>query len=485
MFKKVILPILIVLVLFIAFIMIQTVTLKSKQISVDAIEKIEVREGAAERLAEAIRIPTISFEDRSLIDTTQFDKLQEFIFNNYPLVDSLLDLTLINHYSMLYHWPGSNPDLKPAMLVGHLDVVPPEEESLDKWEYPPFDGVIKNGTIYGRGSLDDKLSVLGILESVEMMLADGYQPERGWYFGFGHDEEIFGTYGAIAIAKYMKDKGVKAEFILDEGLVVAEGMVPGIEKPVGLIGITEKGYMTVELHVEIQGGHSSMPEKENAITVLSKAITSLTENPFEPELSKPVLTFAEYVGPEAPFLLKMAFANLWLFKGMVISKYQQSGPGSALVMSTIAPTILKSGVKENVIPSHATAIVNLRILPGLTIDGVVDYFNTTINDDRVIVRAKGQPREASPVASVDHLGFKSIEKTILQVFDDVIVAPSLVLATTDSRYYTEVSDNIYKFLPVVLTSEDVAGIHGYNEHLSVEGYHDCIRFYYQLIRNVE
>ncbi len=484
MIKKSILTLLIIVLIVASVILFRTFTLESKQIEVDAIAEIDVPAGAAERLSQAIQIPTITYEDRSLIDTTQFDRLQEFLFNSYPLVDSLLTKTIINNYGLLYFWEGSKADLKPGILTGHLDVVPPEEESLDKWEHPPFGGVIEDGVIYGRGSLDDKLSVLGILESVEMMLAEGYQPERSLYLAFGHDEEIMGTYGAVAIAKHLKDNGVEAEFVLDEGLVITKGMIPGIEKPVALIGITEKGYMTVELHVEIQGGHSSMPEREGAISVLTNAISKLSQQPFEPELSKPVLKFADYIGPEAPFTLKMAFANLWLFKGTVIGQYEKTGPGKALVTSTIAPTILRSGVKENVIPSHAMAVVNLRLLPGLSAEEVLAYFKTTIADDRVRIKPIGNPREASPVAEVDHLAYRAIEKTVLQVFDDVIVAPSLVLATTDSRYYTEVSDNIYKFLPVMLNSEDVAGIHGYNEHLSVEGYHDCIRFYYQLIKNV-
>ncbi|MCF8370958.1 MAG: M20 family peptidase [Bacteroidales bacterium] len=480
MLKKILRIIFSLLLIIIAIILVRTFSLDSKQLNISPVEKIAISDEVANRLSKAIQIKTISYEDSINPQVSAFDSLHNFLVNEFPLVDSILEKEVINRFSLLYFWKGKNPDLKPAILCAHQDVVPVEEE---KWDFPPFDGIIKDGIVHGRGSLDDKLSVLGILEATEILLQEGFSPERSWYFAFGHDEELMGQEGAMQIVEYLSGKGIEAEFILDEGLVVTEGMVPGIEKPVALIGITEKGYLTVELGVEAEGGHSSMPGKENAITILSKAISRIHENAFKPQISPPVELFLDYIGPEAPFTLKMASANRWLLEPVVIGSYQATAAGNALVTTTSATTIFKSGIKENVIPTEARAVINLRLLPGVTFDAVLAHFKKSVDDERVKIEIIGFPKEASPVASLDNTGYLAIEKTIRQVFPDAIVAPSLVLATTDSRHYTPLSANIYKFLPVQLFKKDIDGIHGINEKLSVEGYKDCIRFYYRLLKN--
>ncbi|MCF8295859.1 MAG: M20 family peptidase [Bacteroidales bacterium] len=455
--------------------------LSSKQLEVAAARPQFPIQELAERLSRAIQIQTVSFEDSALIDTAAFLAFHEHIRQSFPLVMQHLHLEVINSYSLLFHWQGKDASLNPAILLAHMDVVPVDTIN-ETWDFPPFAGLIRDGFICGRGSLDDKLSVMGMLEAVELLLSEGFQPQHDWYFAFGHDEELTGRQGAVQLKSYLQQKGVKASFILDEGLVVTNGMVPGITAPVALIGISEKGYLTLKLEVSLPGGHSSMPEPENALTVLAKAITAIQAKPFRPEISEPVESFISYVGPEAPFVLKLAFANRWLFESMILSTYQKSAAGSALVQSTIAPTILKAGVKENVIPSYATAAVNLRLLPGLSIEEVLNHFTEVIADERVKIIVIGAPKEASPVASVETEAFAAIHTSIREVFPDAKVAPSLVLATTDSRHYTELSDNIYKFLPVSIDSEDISGIHGKNEKISLENYASCISFYYQLMK---
>ncbi len=478
--KRILLIISGIIVLLAAVVLFRTFTFESKQTDVVPYTKMAIDDLAARRLSEAIQIKTISYDDSVKQSYVEILKLHDFLTKEFPFVDSLIEKEIINQYSLLYHWKGTNPNLQPAMILAHLDVVPVE---AGKWDFPPFAGLIKDGYIHGRGSLDDKLSVLGILEAAEKLLLEGFFPERSWYFAFGHDEEISGRQGAFKIVDYLEARGIHAGFILDEGLVVTEGMVPGIDDPVALIGISEKGYMTIELSVEEAGGHSSMPAPENAITILSNAIDNLTESPFEAEISEPVGLFLEHIGPEASFTLRMASANRWLFEQLVIGTYKASPAGNALVSTTIAPTIFKSGIKENYIPTEARAIVNLRLLPGITFDDIIAHFNKVIDDNRVNIKTTGYPKQASPVASLQNNGYQTIEKTIRQIFPDAIVAPSLVLATTDSRHYTSISENIYKFLPVQLTSKDIDGIHGVNEKLSIEGYKNCIRFYYQLIKN--
>lgn len=480
MLKKIFLVILSFVIILAATILVRTLSLNSKQLVIAPVEKVTIPDEVALRLSEAIQIRTISYEDSQNSHEAAFDSLHAFLSEEYPLVDSLLTKETINRFGLLYFWQGTDPDLKPAILCAHQDVVPVE---ADKWDFPPFSGIIQDGFIHGRGSLDDKLSVLGILEATEILLREGFTPERSWYFAFGFDEELMGQEGAVKIVEHLKDKGVEAEFVLDEGLVVTEDMVPGIEKPVALIGVSEKGYLTVELSVEAEGGHSSMPAKDNAITILSKAISKIQGNPFKPEISPPVELFLDHIGPEAAFALKMASANRWIFESVVIGSYQATPAGSALVTTTISPTIFKAGIKENIIPTEARAIINLRLLPGMSFENVLAHFKKSVNDERVNMKITGFPKEASPVASLENPGYLTIEKTIRQVFPEAIVAPSLVLATTDSRYYSPISANIYKFLPVQLFKKDIDGIHGVNEKLSVEGYKDCIRFYYWLLKN--
>lgn len=481
MVKKLFLVVAVLLVGILAFIAYNVQTLESKQIKAVPDRPSLNLDDAANRLSKAIQIQTVSHEDPALFDSASFMAFHTLLKESFPQITKAMDVDTINNFSLLFHWNGTNSDLKPAILLAHMDVVPVDTIN-ESWDFPPFSGLIADGYINGRGALDDKLSLMGMLEAAEMLLEEGFAPERDWYFAFGHDEELYGKQGAMQIAELLKNRGVNADFILDEGLVVTNGMVPGVEKPVALIGISEKGRATVRLKVAIPGGHSSMPEKENSLTVLTKAITAIQSSPFEAQISPPVEYFLSFVGPETNLIQKMAFSNRWLFESMVLSTYQKTGAGSALVQSTIAPTLFHSGIKDNVIPAFAEAAVNLRLLPGLKLDEVIAYFSRVISDDRVILSIDEISSEASPVASIETDGFKKIHQSIAEVFPEAIVSPSLVLATTDSRHYTSISENIYKFLPVSIASEDLSGIHGKNERLSLENYASCISFYYQLMK---
>ncbi|MEL6922910.1 MAG: M20 family peptidase [Bacteroidota bacterium] len=461
-----------------------TLRFSSRQLSVAPVEKIPIDDAYIKRLQQAIRIPNISYEDH--IDSSAFRQMNQLLATQFPLVDSLLEKKTFNEFSHLYRWAGKSAELKPILLMAHLDVVPIEAATKDNWQQEPFSGTIADDQIWGRGTLDDKGSVLGILEAVELLLAEGYRPERSIYLAFGHDEEISGRGGAAVMANYLKEQKVQLEYVLDEGMVIIDGALPGLSQPVALIGISEKGYTTLDLTVQLEnGGHSSMPPAETAIGILSDAILTLRQHPFPAHFEGPMLELIQHVGPEMSMPNKAIFANLWLFDGILKGQFAKSNSANAIIRTTTAPTVFTSGVKDNVLPSRAEAKINFRIRPGETTETVRAYVEQTINDERVQVAIANPAFSSnpSPISSTNSFGFNVLSKTIKEIFPTAILSPSLVIAATDSRYYTTVSDDVYRFFPVHLQNEDLSRIHGIDERIGVEAYKDAIRFYRQLILN--
>lgn len=482
MFKKILALLGLAIVVLVAVVLFRTFTFESKQVTVEAVELPTVNDDVVEHLSAAVQIPTISYDDVSQVDLNTFTQLHALMDSLFPLVDSLLTKEQVNEHSLLYTWKGKNADLAPVVLMGHMDVVPVDDP--DAWEQDPFGGDVVDGFIWGRGTLDDKLSVLGLLEAAEALLEQGFQPERTILFAFGHDEEISGHKGAESIAKLMEERGIKAQFTLDEGMVITKGLVPGVERPVALIGLAEKGYVSLDLTVNIEGGHSSMPGKENSIAAMSAAIDKLHKNPFPAQISEPLAKFLEYTGPEMTFVNKMAIANLWLLEGVFVGIMEGSSSGNATLRTTTSPTLFHSGIKENLVPAEAVATVNFRILPGQSIEDVVVYVEKVIDNKDIKVSVRGSANPATPVSSVDSDAFKTIQTTIGQVFPNAAIAPNLVLGATDSRYYTGVSEDVYRFMPAPLTGEDLSRIHGSNERIAVEDYKNLIVFYQQLMKNI-
>lgn len=471
-------------IIILGFVIINTLGYSSKQIKVDTINKTDIDDKVAERLGGAIQIPSVSTEIG--IDSAAFGQLLSYIDSQFVLVDSLLDKQTINEFSRIYKWTGRKPNLKPILLLAHLDVVPVDKATEGKWEQDPFSGAIKDGYVWGRGTLDDKVSVLSILESIESLLQQNYFPERTLYLAFGHDEEIGGKAGAKSISRLFQQQGISFEYILDEGSLLIKQALPSIKKPIALIGIAEKGYVTLNIAVRLEnGGHSSIPPTEGtAIGILSKAIATLEEEQFPAQLAGASKKMFEYTGPEMTLPSKAIFANIWLFEGMLLRQLEQNTTTNAMVRTTTAPTMIRGGIKENVLPSTVSGKINFRIAPGETPESVLDYVKQTINDDRVIVTInKETAMNPSKVSPTNAFGFEIIQKTAQELFPDIIVAPSLVVAATDCRHYGEVSDNIYRFMPLMLERSDLKRIHGINERVSVEGYKNMIRFYQQLIRN--
>ena len=463
---------------------VNTFLFPSRQIPMEPIEMIPIDNAAVERLSKAIQIPTISNVNH--IDTTAFRQINRYIHQTYPLVDSLLSFRQINEFSPVFKWQGKNAKLKPVLYIAHLDVVPVAETNKNLWTQPPFDGKIEDDYIWGRGALDDKLSVFGWLETAEQLLAEGYQPERTVYFAFGHDEETSGQNGAKSIARYFQQKEISFAYVLDEGYMVVEKALPGLSSPVAIIGIAEKGYLSLELKVQLsEGGHSSMPPDETAITILGDAIKKLQENPFPMKINGATKALFQHAGPEMNLPFKAIFANLNI-TGSLLKRMLRNDPAAAATMrTTMAPTIIKSGVKENVLPTEASAIINFRILPGETTASVQKHVQKTIHDSRIAISVYNLnfAKEPSPLSGTNSFGFQVLHKTIRQVIPEAVVAPGLVVGATDGYYYQEISDDVYRFLPITVSREDIKGFHGINERISVDNYKQLIRFYRQLLMN--
>ncbi|MDQ7054514.1 MAG: M20 family peptidase [candidate division KSB1 bacterium] len=431
-----------------------------------------------------LTIPTVSYQDSARFDAAAFEQFHRYLEAIYPEVFRQLDMEKVNRYSLLFKWAGSNPELKPVLLMAHIDVVPVEPNTESHWTQPPFSGAIADGYIWGRGAIDDKASLFSIMDAVQALLQEGFQPQRTIYLAFGHDEELGGNRGARRIAELLAERNVRLEFVLDEGGARAGGLMPGVQPDVAMIGVAEKGYVSVELTVKGTGGHSSMPPLETSVGILCKAIAKLEEHQMPAELVPPVDQMFRFLGPEMPFSMKLVMANLWLFKGMLASQLTQNPTTNAMVRTTTAPTMLEGSIKENVLPTRARGVVNFRIRPSDDVDAVVEHIRRTVNDDRVQIRVLAAGRNPSPVSSVEAPQFAFVMRTIREMFPGTIVTPSLVVGGTDSKHFSDLSPNIYRFIPVKITPGDLHRFHGIDERISVQNYVDMVKFYIHLIKKV-
>jgi carboxypeptidase PM20D1 len=472
------------LLLVIAF---NTLWLESRQLRVAPAKVPDIdAPAAARRLAKALRFQTISYGPEARVEAEAFLGLHAHLATSYPKIHATLEREVLSDYSLLYRWQGSDPSLKPILLNAHMDVVPVEPGTEARWTHPPFSGAIADGFIWGRGTLDMKVSLTGILEAIEHLLAQDFTPARTVYLAFSHDEEAGGSRGTAMIARLLEERDIRLLFTLDEGMAITHGIVPGVEKPAALVGLAEKGQVSLELTAHAKGGHSSMPPVSTAAGKLGRALYRLETNQMPSRLESPTVDMFAYLAPEMPFARRIALANLWLFEPWLISRLEDTPAVNALIRTTTAPTIIQGGVKSNVLPSEARAVVNFRILPGDTVASVIEHVHATIDDQDVTVRRVGnEPSDPTPVSDSQAESFTALRKTIHQVFPDVVVAPGLVIGRTDSRRYVKVAENSYRFLPMRLGREDLKRIHGTDERISVNNYLEIVRFYIQLLRNID
>ncbi|MGI4020694.1 MAG: M20 family peptidase [Janthinobacterium lividum] len=480
--KKIILFLLAIFLFLVMIVLIKTFTFSSIQPKFSAAKPLLINDSAVAHLQQGIRFKTVSLSDSAKPDSSAFLALHRYLAQTYPLIHQKISLEKVAGYSLVYTWKGKNLNLKPVVLMAHQDVVPVEKASLSQWKADPFGGTIQDGKLWGRGTADDKISLFSLLEATEKLLQQNYQPERTIYFVFGHDEEAGGK-GVKAVATLFKARGIKADWVLDEGGEITKKEIPDLQgKPVALIGTSEKGYLSIDLKVNIEGGHSSMPKPETAVDVLVAAIQKLRAKPFPARFGGSTGDFFKYLGPEMPFTSKMAIANQWLFKTLLFRIYEKSAGGNALIRTTIAPTILQAGIKDNVVPTSAFATVNFRLLPGTSVDAVFRHVKEAISDDRVqLIKQDAFAEEASAITSTQSSGFKQLEKAIIENYPGTLIAPYLTVGATDSRQMSGISANILRFSPVT----DLEGMHGLNEHIGVEEYKKAISFYYYLIKDVK
>ena len=476
MIRKVLLGLLIVFLVLVGVLLFNTLMLSSKQMVVQSVETVAVSDDALDRLSGAIRYRTISHEGDVPPDSAAFLGFHRHLSTSFPLIDSLLTKEVVNEYSLLYTWKGTDASTKPIILMSHQDVVPIDEPTREEWSEGPFSGMIKNGKIWGRGTMDDKGSLMAVAEGIEMLLAEGYETKRTIYLAFGHDEEVGGPHGAAVIAQLLKERGVMAEFTLDEGGFLADGFIPGLSKTLAMVNVAEKGFVSFELTVRTSGGHSSSPPRNNTIGMLAKAIVDLEENQLPYKEVPPLDIQIATLGPELGFMGRLAMANTWLFGTQVLEGFNAH--------TTTAPTIINGGIKDNVIPTEAKATVNFRILPGETTETVKQHIEEVIANDQITVELVGDSSEPSPVSDAASPSYELLHKTIRQIFPEAAVVPGLLGGGTDSKWFYGVSENVYRFYPIRITQENMTGFHGINEHIEAENYKECVQFVYHLIKNV-
>ena len=482
MLKRLLLGLVALFALLVLIVAVNTWRQGSRQVDVPPLAPIALDEkAAAESLSAAIRAKTVSSRDDAALNADQFQALHAHLQARYPKLHAALKREVVAGLSLLYTWPGSDPSLPAVVLMAHQDVVPIAPGTEKDWLHEPFSGDVADGFVWGRGAWDDKSSLVSYLEAVEMLAASGAQPKRTLIIASGHDEEVGGLRGAREIAALLDSRGVKLEFVIDEGMIVTTGIVPTIARPVAQIGLAEKGYVTLSVTAEGAPGHSSMPGKDSVIGAVASGVEKLQANQMPARLDGVARQSLEQLAPEMAPLNRVVLSNLWLTKPLATSILAQSGGSNALIRTTTALTVFNAGSKENVLPGKAEALVNFRIAPGDSVASVLDHARYVVGNPLLKVAVYGHSREASPVSPSDSAAYRLIEKTIRETLPDAVTAPGLVIAGTDSRNMAPLTQNIYRFIPVRAGPGDLARFHGTNERIGIDNYAELIAFFHRLI----
>ncbi|OGB06673.1 MAG: hypothetical protein A3E79_02615 [Burkholderiales bacterium RIFCSPHIGHO2_12_FULL_61_11] len=484
MIKRIIAVLLLIVLLLAAVVAANTLRKSSRQLDVVAAPVVPVDEKAvSERLAGALLFRTISSFDQPEQNADEFKKLHAYLQQHYPRAHAVLKRELVGNYSLLYTWPGSDSAAKPVLLMAHQDVVPIAPGTEKDWKADPFAGEIKDGFVWGRGAWDDKANLISQMEAVEMLVASGFTPRQTIYLAFGHDEEVGGTRGALEIARLLEARKVRLDFVIDEGLLITDGIMPGLSKPAALIGIAEKGYLSVVLKVSATPGHSSMPPPQgsSAIAMMSAALRRLEDDQLPAGIRGVAREMFDTVAPEMSGFGRVALSNLWLFGPLVQARLEKGASTHAMLRTTTALTMVKAGNKDNVLPGLAEATVNFRLLPGDSRANVMAHVRSAAPPERFELLALPGASEPSPVSPTDSASYQLVERTVRELFPGVIVAPGLMIGATDSRHFQNISDHIYRFSPVRAKPEDLARFHGTNERIASANLAELVRFYQRLL----
>ena len=433
-----------------------------------------------QRFAKALTFPTVSHESPAEFDARAFAAFLAWLEASYPHVRATLPHERVGAASLLYRWPGEDASLAPILLTAHLDVVPvPDPES---WTHPPFAGTIADGFVWGRGALDDKAAVVATLEALERLAVEGFTPRRTLLVAFGHDEEVGGNAGAAVLTRLLAERGVRVWFSLDEGMAILEpGASSFAQLPLALIGVAEKGFLTVRLTAHAAGGHSSVPPPSTAIGRLARAVVRLEDHPLAARTSGVVSDMLRAVAPHTHGIQRLVLTWPDLFGPLIRAQLEKDPSSDAMVRTTTAVTMIDGGVKANVLPREASARVNFRLLPGDTSEAVVAHVREVIDDPEIEITVE-TANEASPVADPRSEAFALLAEVIAQGAPDAVAVPALVLGGTDSTHYARISDNAFRFLPIRFDAKDLERIHGRDERISVENYLGAIDFYERLVR---
>ena len=463
---------------FVLIILIRTLNFKPKTVKNEPVERLEVpKDLAAENLAEMIRCRTVSHLDPTLDDEEEFEKFVRLLPKLFPNVHKTCSPSRVGNRALLYRWQGKT-DGDPTVFMAHYDVVSAEAE---KWDKPPFDGIIEDGVLWGRGVIDTKGSLNAVLTAAELLIKEGFVPERDIWFAFAGDEEI-GGHGARDIVALFDKHGTTPALVLDEGGAVVNNVFPGVDKSTAVIGIAEKGMLNVEYSISGGGGHSSAPAPHTPIGKLASACVRVENKPFKYRITPPTKKMLDTIAPHSTFLYRMIFANLWCF-GPVLNLIGKKSGGqlNAIVRTTLAFTQMEGSKGINVIPPTAKMCSNSRILPGETMDSTLEHIKAAVNDDSVTVSVIGGHNPSS-VSSTDCEGWHRLTDAVSSTWPDAIISPYLMTACSDARHWGVISDKVYRFSPMRLTPEENATVHGNNERLSVEKIAESVEFYIRLIK---
>ena len=468
--------IIILLIALIAVMVFNAVRFKAADNGPRTVEDVKVNgDRAQQNLSTLIKFETVSNADYDKTDKAVFAAYRAKLKELYPNVTAASEYKELGNTAMIFKIKGKSSE-NPSVLMSHYDVVPVEE---DRWQHPPFCGEIIDGVLWGRGAIDTKITMVGIMEALEDLLADGFMPENDLYLSFGGDEEVGGI-SAPAVVDYMEANGIKPALVLDEGGAVVDGVFPGVNKPIAVIGIGEKGIAQVEFTATSSGGHSSTPPVHTAVGKLAKTIVNLENKPFKAQVTEPVAGLFRKVGPHSPFALRMVFGNMWLFKGLLGRLASVlGGEINAMMRTTVAATMAQGSKQHNVLPNVATANVNVRLLNNVNQQQAQAHFDSVCSKDVTCRFISYQ--DASPYASTESQAWHKVEKAVGDTWRDAIVSPYLMLAGSDSRRFSRICRDVYKFSAMALSKEERGLIHNDNERIAVEKIDQCVEFFHRLI----
>lgn len=508
--KKFLFILLLLLIIFFIGLLINTLIFPFSKIKKSEIQTFNAvtNDTVLSRLAGGIKIPSVSNSDPKSFAYPPFDLFKTYLANNYPLIYQHLECYTVHSYGLVFRLKGSNSNLLPILFLSHYDVVPPgsaeiknKDEHLfqpsdkalapvatiaEDWDYPPFSGAVAGGRIYGRGTLDMKGMLFALLEATEKIVSEGQQPQRDIYLAFGFDEEVGGELGAAEIAADFRRKGLRFEAVYDEGgLIMEKGSVKGIDSDVALIGCAEKGFLSLKIKVRGLGGHSSMPPAETAMGKAAVIMQRLEKHQMKPVVTPLIQRFFQQVSGSMPLLSRFAIANRWLMEPLLLNQLTKNHSTNALVRTTTALTMMKGSDAANVLAPEVEFVVNFRLLPENTIQEVYTHIKNATSGFDVKIEQVDNAREASNVSPNNTKAYQIMETSIRRLYPNLIITPYLTVGGTDAIKYQDLSENIYRFMPIKINHSEQQSMHSTNEYISIENYLKMIEYFYYIMRNYD